>query len=252
MHRPGTVECLYSANCAILPLRWMDVSCCPRRFPNADGDNHFSNGCLCTGTKCEGRATNLEPVQYGDDDVTCASLPEATSDKDAKVNLPTKKVSDYNSGECPRDPTVYCNDQEIASSVSDRDECLDWQEERKQWISAAGVSTPADLQRKIEDMGRAATQNEGDLKSLFRHIADVKTFLLQFHDIDEYLVKRKRRRDRPSRRRTRSGGQGAMDCCCAISEDQDSSTETAPKKGRGSLLDPEIMRCFGSLIKSSA
>lgn len=261
MHRPGTVEWLYSTNCAMLPFRWMDESCCPRRFRSADRDDHSSNVCFGVDPKIDGRSINLESMKYatgdGDDDTKCASFREASKDEDAKVNLPTKEaVSDCNSAEGPQDPqdqTRCCKVQEIAAVVSDSDESLDWQEERKQWISAAGVSTPSDLQRKIEDMGRSAAQNEADLKSLFCHVAEVKTFLLQVHGIDEYFVKRKRRCDRSSRRRKRSRRQcSGVDCCSAMSEYRDSSTESAPKQARESLLDPEIMRSFGSLIKSSA
>ncbi|CAM6085252.1 unnamed protein product [Calypogeia fissa] len=260
MHLPGTVEWLYSTHCAILPFRWENVNCCPKSCPNADRNDLSCNVCLRgrDPQNDHGRSTILPYLSYMNSDATCATLRETLQDPDeeddAKLSSESKEEdpADCKNGECPQEQSRCIPSQEVASDG--RDESLDWKEEKKLWIRAAGVSTPSDLERKLEDMRTAATQNEADLKELSCHVAEVKTFLLQLHDVEKYFGKRKRKGERLGRRRKRSRRKcDALDCCCdAMSDCEESSTERPPKQGGRPLLDPQIMKSFGNLIKSSA
>lgn len=281
---PGASEWLYSDHCAMPRFRWTDVKCCPGSCPSPrEGDcpsDVSSNIRHARDPEIHGRTVSLtslnHPTSDGDDDATSSSFQEARKDGDptctsilkhskgedvcicteaAKPNCGgggeyvgdnsrclTKHVSPWT---LPFEPTP-----KVASRV---EEHLDWQEEKKQWVRAAGVNTPAELECKIAGMCRAAGQNLAELKKLTAHVTEVKSFLLQLHEMDQYIAKRKKRCERSTRKRKRSRRAcAAVDWCCAVPNTQDSSTERATEQGGGPLLDPEIMNSFRFLIKTSA
>lgn len=282
MRFPGTDEWHDSTNSAILPCGLIDVNVCPEGFPNPGQDGYPTE--LSSNIRCgrdpqsDGRSESLgsfdDTSRNEDDDATCVSSGKTGSNEDAI----RESLRDARKHEGPRISSIEakpncadrvhgpdlpnCNRNQVIALtaplvpiqvVTKEDEHLNWEEEKKQWIMAAGVSTPADLKRKIADQCRVNAPNETSVKKLTDHLAVVKTLLVTIHDMDRDILKLKRRCQRRTKRRKRArrGGPSA-ECCCVPSNTRESVTERPIEHGGGSLLDPVIMNCFRSLIKSSA
>jgi hypothetical protein len=245
-----TVEWLYSTDCAIRPFRWSGIACCPRNEDYADFLSHQTRS--RKEAEIDYRLTSQLSLKLANndsmDEATNGDAIEASKDGDACIASELAK-SDCSSREekgSTKEPTPLSVPLEMTAAATVRIQDPDWHEEKKHWISAAGVQTPADLERKLAEMYRVAAQNEAAVKKLTGHVTEVRTFLRQLHEMDEHIVKRKRRSDRTSPRRKRSRAD------CVFIESQDSSSEGMTEQKARSLLDPQIMSSFGNLINSPA